>query len=315
MNNGALISVVIPVYNVEDYLVFCLESIINQTYKKLEIIIVDDGSTDKSGNIADSYSRKDPRIRVIHKKNGGLSDARNKGLDASKGEYICFIDSDDYVNYNYIEILYNLCVENKADISICSFMKTSRELTKIDGLENRKSYVIDGRDTIKRIYKGKGKNIAFTAWNKLYKRSLFTNNNIEYPKGRLYEDDTTTYRLFYITKKVAITEECLYYYRIRNNSIMTSKIDERKIKDGLYADICPIKFYKEIGDKELLSLSFNNFYHNTVELYKKLKSNDQIEMFKYVMDCYKKNWEYYHNDVNTTIIKKVMYYIFSKTRY
>ena len=113
-----LISVVVPVYNVEKYIDKCINSIINQTYKNLEIILVDDGSPDNCGNICDEYAKKDNRIIVIHKENGGLSDARNTGIEVSKGKYITFIDSDDYISDNYVSFLYNLIIEYKADISI-----------------------------------------------------------------------------------------------------------------------------------------------------------------------------------------------------
>ena len=115
-----LISVIIPIYNVEQYLKECLESVINQTYRNLEIILVDDGSKDKSGKICDEYKNKDERIKVVHKENGGLSDARNAGMKIATGKYIQFIDSDDFIDKDMIETLYNLIIENEADISMCS---------------------------------------------------------------------------------------------------------------------------------------------------------------------------------------------------
>lgn len=119
-----LISIIVPVYNVEKYLKECIDSVISQTYKNLEIILVDDGSTDKSGEICDEYSKKDSRIKVIHKENGGLSDARNVALDIAKGEYIGFVDSDDYVEKDMFETLYKLAEEHNTEISSISFYKT-----------------------------------------------------------------------------------------------------------------------------------------------------------------------------------------------
>ena len=119
--NESLISIVVPIYNVEDYLNECIYSLINQTYKNIEIILVDDGSTDNSGNIADGLSKIDSRINVYHKNNGGLSDARNFGIEHSKGKYICFVDSDDYVKEDYVESMYTNLVQNKTKISCCGF--------------------------------------------------------------------------------------------------------------------------------------------------------------------------------------------------
>ena len=125
-----LVSIIVPVYNVEKYLERCLDSLINQTLKDIEIILVDDGSTDDSGNICDKYAKKDKRIKVIHKENGGLSDARNIGLSIANGRYLQFVDSDDFIHKQMIEILYNTIINNNADISICDFDKVY-ENTKI----------------------------------------------------------------------------------------------------------------------------------------------------------------------------------------
>lgn len=194
-----LISVIVPIYNVEKYLNKCIESIINQSYSNLEIILVDDGSKDSSGIMCDSYILKDKRIKVIHKENGGLSDARNVGLDKAKGEYIVFIDSDDWIDEKMIEILYNIIKKNNSDISICDYflayneeIQTQKEDIEIINLSNI--------EALKTIYDKDLGVCMIVAWNKLYKRNLFK-DDIRYPYGKIHEDEFTTYKLLYKAKK------------------------------------------------------------------------------------------------------------------
>ena len=247
-----LISVVVPIYNVENYLKKCIESIINQTYDYIEIILVDDGSTDKSGEICDEYEKIDTRIQVIHKENGGLSDARNSGLRIARGEYIAFIDSDDFIEKNFIEVLYKLCKENNAEIAQCEFGKVGYE--KFNIVQEKKDTEIlikTGKQMIYDIYNGKHM-IYTVAWNKLYKRSLF--KGIEYPKGKINEDEATTYKLFYKATKVVITNQKLYNDVYRKNSIMNRKYNIKRL-DGLWAFERRMEFFKEKNEKELLKLT------------------------------------------------------------
>ena len=187
-----LISVIIPVYGVEKYIAQCLDSIINQTYKNLEIILVDDGSPDACPKLCDEYSKIDKRIKVIHKKNGGLSDARNVGIDICKGNYITFVDSDDWIEKDMIEQLYSLINKFSADISICNFLRTSDEKMKIFN-KNEKIKCYNKYEAIRELLKGH--KIQDYAWNKMYKKEVFY--NIRYPKGRNMEDKGTTYKTFF----------------------------------------------------------------------------------------------------------------------
>ena len=172
------ISIVVPIYNVEKYLERCIKSIINQTYKNLEIILVDDGSKDNCYNICEIYKKQDNRIVVIHKENGGLSDARNVGLLNSTSELICFIDSDDYVQKDYIEMLYNNLIEFKADISVCGFShEREGQKSKYEKREYTETY--DSQEALKKMI-NLNSNFSVCAWNKLYRKKLF--DNIEYPK-------------------------------------------------------------------------------------------------------------------------------------
>lgn len=219
-----LISVVIPVYKVEKYLNKCIDSVINQTYTNLEIILVDDGSPDNCGKICDEYAKNDKRISVIHKKNGGLSDARNAGIDIAKGIYITFIDSDDYVESNYIEILYNSITKNNTDMAISSHKVIYENGTILDKATEENS-ISKPKEVLKRILYDDG--IDLSAWAKLYKTELF--ENIRYPKNRLFEDAATTYKLIDKCNEISIVSKSTYNYIIRNNSITNNSFTIKKM--------------------------------------------------------------------------------------
>ncbi len=222
-HNSSLISIVIPVYNVEKYLKRCIDSVIKQTYNNIEIILVDDGSTDSSGIICDNLKNKDTRIKVIHKKNGGLSDARNVGIDNSNGEYLSFIDSDDYVEENYISLLYNTLKMYKADMSIASH-KVIYEKNCIDKSTGLK-FEANAETILEKMLYDDG--IDLSAWGKLYNKKLFL--DIRFPKGRLFEDSATTFKLIDKSVKVAVNSKPVYNYVIRKNSISNEKFSERKL--------------------------------------------------------------------------------------
>ena len=219
MENYPLISIVVPVYKVEEYLAKCIESIINQTYKNLEIIIVDDGSPDNCPKICDEYALKDSRIKVIHKENGGLSDARNRGIKEAKGEFIGFIDSDDYIDEDMYSYLYELIKKYNADISICG-VRTFDE-TKDKYIAFNDEFCVDSTEALKLLANDKEmKNFAV---NKLYNKGLFTDNLISYPKGKIMEDIATTYKLFEKANRIVVGNKSYYNYLIRDNSIIGSK--------------------------------------------------------------------------------------------
>lgn len=216
-----LISVIVPVYNVEEHLEKCLSSIVNQTYKNLEIILVDDGSTDSSGEICDRYAMCDERFVVIHNENGGVSAARNAGVAKATGEYIMFVDSDDYVESDIAEFLLNLTLQYDADISMCGFKYADTEgntwnqtdLAVAEGC-------ISGNDFWQRFYSG-GRIIGVTLWAKLYKRSLW--NDVFFPVGKLHEDEFVTHILIKNCKSIAVSKKPLYYYVQRKGSIMNTQ--------------------------------------------------------------------------------------------
>ena len=222
--NSELISVIIPVYKVKKYLDKCVNSVINQTYKELEIILVDDGSPDECGKMCDEYALKDERIVVIHKENGGLSDARNVGIEKATGEYITFVDSDDFVDSDYVEFLYKMIKEANCKMSICSH-KVLYESGKVIDLGINKKSLLSNKEVLEKILYSDG--IDLSAWAKLYAKSLF--KNVKFPKGRLFEDAATTYKLILQCDDIMCGQISKYNYYIRNDSITTSTFSEKKL--------------------------------------------------------------------------------------
>lgn len=227
--NKSLVSVIVPCYNVEQYLPKCIDSIINQTYENLEVWLVDDGSPDKCGEICDDYAKRDIRIHVIHKKNGGLADARNVALDVMTGEYVVCVDSDDYISPTHIEGLYNLIEKYEADISIntfCTFSESEMPHPKLKSDEDR---ILSGlQATEMMFYQEK---FDTCAWGKMYKADLF--DGIRYPKGLLFEDLPTTYRLLLKANRVVFSDEQSYFYLLRSNSIEGAAFSPHKLDSGL----------------------------------------------------------------------------------
>lgn len=207
-----MVSVIIPIYNVEQFLNKCVNSVLNQTYKNLEIILVDDGSTDESGEMCDQLKKIDKRIIVIHKPNGGLSDARNVGLDAARGEYYAFVDSDDYISEDMIESMVNCAVRFSCEIAICNMVRFSEK-------NNVKPFYCPVHK--EQILKNKDKFLTLnqpSVCNKLFKANLF--EDIYFPKGKYYEDTFIYHKLLYRAKNVVLTGKDSYWYLERENSIV-----------------------------------------------------------------------------------------------
>lgn len=215
-----LVSIIIPVYQVEKYLEKCLESVINQTYKKIEVILIDDGSKDNSGKICDEYAQKDKRIIVIHKNNEGVSKARNVGIECAKGTYITFVDSDDFIHKDYIEKLYELCKHNNADLSICG-TKNILENEKVVKKSRKYKKNLDKEDGMKELLNEKY--YTCVIWAKMYKKELLKNIRFN-EKTKIAEDLEVLYKVLDKCKKISInTFENLYYYRIRDDSATVNK--------------------------------------------------------------------------------------------
>ena len=220
------ISVIIPVYKVEAYLERCVTSLFHQTYSNLEIILVDDGSPDRSGEICDKLAQQDPRIRVLHKKNGGLSDARNAGIEMSTGDYIAFLDSDDWVDPNMLELLYRLCEENNAGISECSYRSIYQDAvlaeTSCSGamMEFTPAQAIECNLDWKYCKP--------VAWNKLYRRDVV--GDIRYPVGKLHEDEFTTHLFYLASNKIMYADVALVNYERRNLGSITASFKPKNME-------------------------------------------------------------------------------------
>ena len=216
-----LISVIVPVYKVERYIDECIESIRNQTYSDLEIVLVDDGSPDSCPSICDNYARKDDRIKVIHKKNGGLSSARNIGIKESLGQYITFVDSDDVLDFSMIETLYCFLKKENTDIAICSMKRT---VDVYDNPIKRNMKIFSGKEACEEMYEP-DYSFFVAACGKIYKREVF--NDIRFPEGRIHEDDFTMYKVFLRSRKVLFVNLPMYFYRSREGSITSSQFSEK----------------------------------------------------------------------------------------
>lgn len=243
--NVPMISVIIPVYNVESYLNKCLDSVLAQSFSDYEIILVDDGSTDKSAEICKAYQSCDHRIKYYYKENGGLSSARNFGLKVSKGAYVTFIDSDDYVDFDYLSTLYRLVKDNKADMSTCFYnvesVKGVRPWACIDTVEN----LFNSRNALLCLLCSK--EIDVCAVCKLYRRSLF--DEVEFPEGKLFEDVGTTYKLLDRAKTVAVCHIPLYHYVMRDDSIV-HKVDKRVFDRSTLASQALLEIKRAYTDDE-----------------------------------------------------------------
>ena len=239
-----MISVIIPVYNVEQYVGRCIESVINQTYKMLEIILVDDGSTDMSGEICDDYSVKDSRIKVIHKKNGGLSDARNAGIREFTGKYVTFIDSDDYISTHMINDMMDILLRENAEIIQCNFIEGEKGGCYFP---TEGGYDVYDNHAIFELNETK-----ISVCGKIYNRRLIENHF--FPKGRKNEDEFYTYKCLYESNRTVLLHRQLYYYYKRPGSIMHSHSSRLNL-DVIDAYNERELYFKEKNEKRLYDIT------------------------------------------------------------
>lgn len=255
------LSIIVPVYNVEDYLDRCLNSIINQNFVDYELILVDDGSTDSSGLICDNYEKKDPRIIVIHKKNGGLSSARNAGLDIARGEYIGFVDSDDWISPSMYESLITMCENFDLDLAVCGVQICYDEIEKNHNYYSTpKDNIMNKEEALKALFSYHY--FGEEAWNKVYKKELFT--TLRYPEGKIHEDTYCICDILDKCSKIGYSKEIGYFYYQRQDSIMnkssTPSIDKIKSVDTV---LTYLKNYNNIFfecSAGLLSAPLKNIY-------------------------------------------------------
>ncbi len=273
-----LISIIVPAYNVEKYLDRCVESIVQQTYKNLEIILVDDGSPDNCPQMCDLWVEKDKRIKVIHKQNGGLSDARNAGLALAKGEYIAFVDSDDWIEKQFIEIIFSMIKSNDCSVAGCNYRKAHEKLPD----------AIDKECTVKKFESQEimpaviDEVIKQVVWNKIYEKDLIS--DILFEKGKYHEDEFWTYQVFARADKYVETDYIGYNYFQRPGSIMDERYSlkrldavEAKIQRQVFLD----KNMPEVAEKARVNLLFTCVYNGQLVL-KHLNSNEKKEAIRYL---------------------------------
>ncbi len=279
-----MISVIVPVYNVEKYLERCVKSIAAQTYKDLEILLIDDGSTDKSGEMCDAFQQTDSRIKAFHKQNGGLSDARNYGIEHSAGEFISFVDSDDYIDEKMLVTLHRLITENDADLAVCSAMDVfeGKEVTQVKEI---KEFNLNKVESYKYMLRGDG---IPSACNKLYKRQ--TVGDVRFPVGKLYEDGFFTPQILKKVEKTAVTSKPMYYYFRRADSITTKPFRKGDLDVIEAYDKC-VKQVKELCPEALpyAEFRYRNAYFNVLD--KMLMRDDckEIPEYKQVVKYLKKH--------------------------
>ena len=277
------VSVILPVYNTAQYLAFSIDSILQQTFSDFELIIVDDGSTDNSGTIAENYRIKDNRITVIHTENRGLSSARNIGLANSSGKYISFVDSDDFIDIKFLEILVKELEENESDIAVVKYKEVYDHILINSQPNNYNTNTVTKNDYLLGIYTTNSINYI-VSWNKLYKRHLF--NDVLFPLGKLHEDEFTTYKLVLCSDKITIIDVPLYYYFTNLNGITKSKYSIKRL-DIIEALEERISYFKLLNNPKLVTLAEENYYRTLLKTYYLVKQNIANEKDCLVMLRYK----------------------------
>ncbi len=295
------ISIIVPVFNVEKYIERCVKSIENQSYRNLEIILVDDESPDRCPQICDEYAKRDERIKVLHKKNGGLSDARNAGLDVATGEYIAFVDSDDWVEPDFIEQLYVNAKKEDADISIIGCTLVWDDGRKKTVSKDKGYYVFDREKAIREMLAQR--KFGCMVCQKMYRKQIF--DTVRFPVGKLYEDVAVSMPTFLKAKKVVVSGNHGYNYYQRNDSIVNSKFDERKL---YFLECCQniIKYsdkHEKMYDTEAHIFYLRALMMFALTLYQNSKNEKNTE---YIEQEIKKNKKYIWNNMYLELRKKVV---------
>lgn len=251
------ISVIVPVYNVEQYLIRCIDSILSQTYKNIEILLIDDGSTDRSSDICDNYARKDSRVKVIHQQNAGLAAARNVGMNMSQGECLTFVDSDDYVSSYYVENLVNAMEKNDADLSVSMFINVvdGDECNVREATNQLLNVQVEGScQCLEDMFYQRG--IETSAPGKLYRKQLI--DNLRFPVGKLYEDIMFTTKMILRSNKIVRIDNVDYFYYQRSNSIQYQKFNNKKM-DCIWHSREQIEYVRE-NAPNLLNAAYVRYF-------------------------------------------------------
>lgn len=263
MSDGSLISVIIPVYNAEQYIDRCMKSILNQTYKNIEVLLINDGSTDRSWDKCMSYAERYNNVFAFSKENGGAADARNFGIERATGEYIAFVDIDDFIHPQYFEILYSNCLKYGAQISICQF-----EIVNNDKItENIGKQTIECKDNIEILYDccALKKTAVISPCCKLIKKEIF--ETIRFPVGRTYEDLATAHKLMHKAKKIVMSDCELYYYYMSDNSVTRKTYSLLNFNSENRAQDERLEFYKNLNNEDLYQALLISVERNRVANY------------------------------------------------
>ena len=300
------ISLIVPIYKVEKYLKECVDSILNQTFTDFELILVDDGSPDRCPQMCDEYAKQDSRIRVIHQKNGGVSSARNVGLSAAQGEWIGFVDPDDYVSPIFYETLIKAAQDADADCAMCSAENITEDGKPLGKIEPS---VLDEVTTGRQVLKNIGKNMVL--WNKVYKRKCW--ENLHFPEDKINEDAYIFAELFVQVNKVASISKRLYYYRVRPRSIMTTKKKLHNLNETAAFVYC-FEYFETHGMLELLAPTEKQIFGKLTNVYYALpkdaqRSEEAKAAKKMQRDAVKKLWQY-HLLSGRTLFRTVLFQLF-----
>lgn len=286
--DNVIISIIIPIYNVEEYLIQCLDSVKNQSFKNFEALLIDDGSIDSSAKICKDYTNKDSRFKYFYKQNGGLSDARNYGIKRSKGNYLSFLDSDDFIDEDYLLVLYKGLLSTGADISVVNYRRIDDHGHVYSELENKIDQKLTKIEVLEKLFYQTDISISATA--KLYKKELFS--NILFPKGLLYEDIYTVPRLILSAEKVYCSSKTLLNYRIRSGSITQSQYKDKDIdmlNNSLEIYDFVMKQISEFNENSLKSYIFSKsstliFLIENSNLSKNKKREKQLLPWNYIKE-------------------------------
>lgn len=324
--NNEVVSVIIPVFKVENYINKCIDSVISQSYQYLEIILVDDGSPDECGLICDEYAKRDSRIIVIHKQNGGLSDARNQGMSLATGRYLTFLDSDDWWGIDYVMNSVSLLESHDADIVVFPLCRVDENGAILKTIGTRSIKILDPSQAMESMFSPNG--VPWCAQGKMYKRELF--NGIQYPVGLLMEDKATTYKVFHKSRKIVFADFPDYLYLIRRGSIMHSSFSEKKartfdiqlqlndfisenyphlinVSKAFTARVALSMLCKMIAsnysDKEAMRSMINHWQSNKKEMYQSSITDNRFKIFSRLSSVY---YLFYSNRMNLSPTYKVL---------
>lgn len=312
-----MISIITPVFNVEKYIDRCINSILGQTYSDYELLLVNDGSKDSSGRICDNYAVQDTRIKVFHIENSGCAAARNYGLDHAKGDYICFVDSDDYLHPDYLMTLINLICNYAADIAMCNYSNTDSYGNCIDNPRKKYSYEVKAYSPIEISKEVYGKNFVpyVVVWNKLYSKKIWSRTR--FIEKVNCEDEVIIQKLYHIADKIVFKDEPLYYY-VQNNSGIIHNLGnsiQNKLDDmyGLYQHTF---FLNNLGEKENASEAFHCYFAEGIQVLTLLKKEKEILhhgeriTFKSLLRKFKLHYLSAKNEITISFKRRLYYSLF-----